>query len=202
MITVGARRITSGLALLLVALVGSTCATASPVHARAYVPPFPVEVMERRFEPRQLPPGGVHVGTIGLDLVPVPATTPVRIPLAGALALFDAEGARARSATRVAGRLVVASDGDWGDIGEPPRPTFTDRLSWLLVYSGTHVTLFGLGSGGPTHLTRLLVDVGAYYRSISDGFDCTSYGLVDATTGVLRLDWQLCATRGPNPVEP
>lgn len=144
MVVVGARRITSGLALLLVALAGSTSTTVSPVHATVYVPPLPVEVMERPFEPRPLPPGGVHVGTIGLDLVPVPTTTPVRIPLAGALVLFDADGARARSATRVAGRLVVASDGDWGDIREPPGPTFTDRLSWLLVYSGTHVTLFGL----------------------------------------------------------
>lgn len=92
------------------AIVGSTCAAASPVHETAYVPPFPDEVMSRPFEPRQLPPGGVHVGSIGLDLVPVPATTPVRIPLAGALALFDPEGDRAHGATRGAGRLVIASD--------------------------------------------------------------------------------------------
>ena len=90
MARVGARVVTRGLALLLVALVGSTFATASPVHATAHVPPFPVEVMERPFDPRQLPPGGVHVGTIGLDLVPVPASTPVRIPFDSAFALFDA----------------------------------------------------------------------------------------------------------------
>lgn len=90
MAQVGARAVTAGLALLLVALVGSAFAAASPVHATAYVPPLPIEVMERPFEPRQLPPDGVHVGTIGLDLMPVPASTPVRIPLAGAFALFDA----------------------------------------------------------------------------------------------------------------
>jgi hypothetical protein len=196
------RAATVGLSMLLVALVGSTCATASPVHATAYVPPLPVEVMERPFNPRRLPPGGVHVGSIGLDLVPVPATTPVRISLAGALALFDPEGTRTHAATRVAGRLVIASDGDWGDIGNPPPPppTFTDRLSWLLVYSGTHTTLFGLGAGGPNLLTRMLVDENAYYRSITDGFSCTSYGLIDATTGASRLDWQLCEPRRPNPV--
>jgi hypothetical protein len=199
---VGGRAVAAALALLLVALVGSTCATASPVHATAYVPPFPIEVMERPFEPRQLPPGGVHVGTIGLDLVPVPATTPVRIPLAGALALFDAEGARAHSATRVAGRLVVVSDGDWGDIGELPRPTFTDRLSWLLVYSGTQVTFHGSPAGGPDFVSRLIVDPERAYETIINSWLCTSYGLVDATTGVPREDWQSCQTRGPNPVGP
>ncbi len=95
--------------------------------------------------------------------------------------------------------MVVASDGDWGDIGAPPpKPTFTDRLSWLLVYSGRHATLFGLGAGGPNLLTRMLVDENAYYRSITNGFYCTSYGLIDATTGDSRLDWQLCQTRGTN----
>lgn len=197
---VGVRAAVLGLAPLLVALAGSTFATASPVRTTAYVPPFPVEKMERPFEPRQLPAGGVHVGSIGLDLVPVPASTPVRIPLTGALDVFDPEGGRAHGATRVAGRLVVASDGDWGDIGKPQRPTFTNRLSWLLAYSGTHATLFGLGAGGPNLLTRMLVDVDAYYRSITDSFDCTTYGLVDATSGVSRLDWQLCETRGKDPV--
>jgi hypothetical protein len=193
MTQVGVRGVTKGLALLLVALVGSTWASASPARNNRWIPPLPVSTSNEPVEPLPLSAGGVRLVTSGLDLTPADGATAM-ISMSRSLAILDKTGDLPHRASGFGGRLVRVSDGDWG-AGQAS--TFTNRLSWLVVFVETPVMSFGTAVE-PRLIARFYVPPFSVYDDVMAGFACTDYRLVDATTGVFFATWQACEHRAPS----
>jgi len=108
---------------------------------------------------------------------------------------LDVTGDLPHRASGFGGRLVVASDGDWGAAEQTP--TFTDRLSWLVVFIDSPVMPFA-PSVQPRLIARFYVPPHSVYDDVMAGFSCTDYRLVDATTGQFFGTWQACERRAPS----
>lgn len=182
------------LGLILVAcLVGAACAAGPTVQETRWVPPLPVGTTNKPVEALPPPSAGVRLTTSGLDIAPTSGAA--RISLSRALAILDVTGDLPHRASGFGGRLVVASDGDWGAAEQTP--TFTDRLSWLVVFIDSPVMPFA-PSVQPRLIARFYVPPHSVYDDVMAGFSCTDYRLVDATTGQFFGTWQACERRAPS----
>jgi len=181
-----------GVGLVLVAcLLGAACAPGPTLHETRWVPPLPVGATNDPVEALPPPVGGVRIVTSGLDIVPTSGAT-ARISLSRALAILDVTGDLPHQASGFGGRLVLASDGDWGMPGQVP--TFTDRLSWLVVFVDAPVFPFA-SSVQPRLIARFYVPPRSVYADVMASFTCTDYRLVDAITGDFFETWQACERR-------
>lgn len=172
-----------------VCLLGAACAVVPAVRDARWIPPLPVSVDGNPVEPLPGPDGGVRIVTSGLDITPAARPT-AQISLSDALAILDGTGDLPHQASGFGGRLVLASNGDWGEVAGQS-PTFTDRLSWLVVFVDTPVFPYGL-SVEPSLASGFYVPPHSYYDVVLAGFTCADYRLVDAVSGDFFETWQVC----------
>lgn len=116
---------------------------------------------------------------MGIVVVPASNTTHAGLSAGEAISTFEESQGTPQSSSAPRTELMLATDGRFGF--EDDTSTFSDRLAWVVSYAGTPAIL-----RGGTNITE------SQREAIRADSNCTTTGIVDAETGDVLAEFQIC----------